>query len=281
VRFLTSRRTGAFFHAMNDPTAQQAFWLTLANAFLPPKRAEIAAAFRSALADDLEELAAALGLDLAAEIAQLRKAVALLDDDLALLVDYSHLFLQPPLPASLNLALYVDGALNGPCLDALENAYRKIGVAKREDLHDLPDHAAVQMETLAVLFGETEPTMTPAEFANVCLVGALPRLAEAVTKHAPDSPYAALARIAAGAIRAFRVEPDRDAQHRRKRAAGRADLSLGVWRHCEICGKPFAREKEIQIMIKALAQANLPSDFLTTCPDCRDKAQGFFKRAIK
>ena len=90
----------------------------------------------------------------------------------------------------------------------------------------------------------------------------------------------ALARIAARAIRAFRLEPDRDAQHRRKRAAGRADLSLGVWRHCEICGKPFAREKEIQIMIKALAQANLPSDFLTTCPDCRDKAQGFFKRAI-
>jgi hypothetical protein len=117
------------------------------------------------------------------------------------------------------------------------------------------------METFAVLFGETEPTITPAEFANVCLVGALPRLAEAVTKHAPDSPYAALARIAAGAIRAFRVEPDREAQHRRKRAAGRADLSLGVWRHCEICGKPLAREKEIQIMIKALAQANHPAIF--------------------
>lgn len=265
---------------MNDPLTAQAFWLTLANAFLPPRQPQVATAFREALADDLAELAAALDLDLDEEIARLRNAVTAFENDLALLVDYSRLFLQPPVPASLNLALYVDGALNGPCLDVLENAYRKIGIAKRDDLHDLPDHAAMQMETLAVLFGEADAALTPQDFANLCLVGALPRLADAIAAHAPDSPYAALARIAAKAIQTLRIELDEVERQRRQRAARRADLSLGVWRHCAICGKPFAREKEIQIMIKALQQANLPSDFLTTCPDCRDKAQGFFKRPI-
>jgi TorA maturation chaperone TorD len=266
---------------MNDHTTPQALWLTLANAFMPPKRPEVATAFRTVLADDLDELAAELDLKVAPELAALRARATALADNEALLVDYSQMFLQPPLPATLNLALYVDGALNGPCLDVLENAYRKIGIARRADLHDLADHAVMQMETLAVLFGETEPALTPAEFANLCLVGALPRLAAAIAATVPDSPYASLARIATHAIQAFALEPDKAAQHRRRRAEGRADTGLGVWRHCQACGKPFAREKEIQIMAKALEQANLPSDFLTSCPDCRDAAQGFFKRAIK
>jgi TorA maturation chaperone TorD len=248
---------------------------------MPPKRPEVATTFRNGLADDLAELADELSLDIGADVAALRAQTAQFPDDQALLIDYSQLFLQPPLPATLNLGLYVDGALNGPCLDVLENAYRKIGIARRADLHDLSDHAVMQMETLAVLFGETEPALTPAEFANLCLVGALPRLAAAIGATVPDSPYASLARIAAHAIHAFALEPDKAAQHRRRRAEGRADTSLGVWRHCQACGKPFAREKEIQIMAKALEQAKLPSDFLTSCPDCRDAAQGFFKRAIK
>ncbi|WP_126443670.1 molecular chaperone TorD family protein [Sulfuricystis multivorans] len=269
---------------MNDQDTQldwQAFWLTLANAFMPPKRPEVAAAFRDVLADDLEALGTALDLDLSVELADLRQAIAALSDDEALLVAYSHLFLQPPLPASLNLGLYVDGALNGPCLDVLENAYRKIGIAKREDLHDLPDHAAMQMEVLAVLFGEREPAMTPSDFANLCLVGALPRLANAVVADSPASPWAALSRIAARAIQTFALAPDKETLHRSRRAQGRADTGIGVWRHCARCGKPFAREKEIQIMAKALEQANLPSDFLVNCPDCRDAAQGFFRRPIK
>lgn len=266
---------------MNDTQTSQAFWLTLANAFMPPQRPEIFVAFRDELADDLAELCAELGLDATDDLAALRENMAAIPDPQALLVDYSHLFLQSPIPATLNLARYVDGSLNGPCLDALENAYRVAGIAKRDTLRDLSDHAAMQMETLVVLLGEPEPSPTPDEFANICLVGALPRLAAAIAAETPCSPYAPLARIAARAVEAFAAAPDEQLEHRRRRAAGRADTDIGVWRHCAACGKPFAREKEIAIMAKALEQAGLPAEHLTHCPDCRDATQGFFKRAIK
>lgn len=258
----------------------QALWLTLANAFLPPRRPEIAAAFRTLLVDDLEELCASLGVNAADELASLRAAVTALPDDTTLLVDYSHLFLQPPIPAKLNLGFYVDGALNGPCLDALENAYRLVGIVKRDSLKDLPDHLSVQLETLAVLYSETEAALSAQQFANVCLVGALPRLAAAIEAESPQSPYASLARLACKAIAPLAMAPGEDTLHRRRHAERRADTSLGVWRHCASCGKPFAREKEIQIMAKALAQAGLPADHLAQCPDCRDVMRGYFKRSI-
>jgi TorA maturation chaperone TorD len=266
---------------MNDMQTAQAFWLTLANAFMPPQRPELYAAFRDDLAADLAELCAELELDAGAELAALQANIAALADPQALLVDYSHLFLQPPIPATLNLARYVDGSVNGPCLDALENAYRAAGIAKRDTLRDLPDHAAMQMETLAVLLGEPTPAVTADEFANLCLVGALPRLAAAIAAESPHSPYAPLSRIAALAIARHAAAPDVAEQKRRRRAERRADTAIGVWRHCRSCGKPFAREKEIAIMSKALAQAGLPSEHLALCPDCRDATQGFFKRAIK
>lgn len=265
---------------MTDNEIRQTFWLTLANAFMPPQRPEVANAFRTMLADDLDELSAAIGLEARQELADFRHNVERIRDDQELLVDYSHLFLQPPIPAKLNLGIYVDGALNGPCLDILENAYRLIGIAKRETLKDLPDHLAVQLETLAVLFWEPEPAMPPEQFANLCLVGALPRLAKAIITESPESPYAPLARIAAKAIAELTVEPDKQTVHRRRHAERRADTSLGIWRHCKVCGKPFAREKEIAIMTKALAQAGLPAEHLDHCPDCRDVMRGYFRRSI-
>lgn len=265
---------------MNDRETQQTFWLTLANAFMPPQRPETAEAFRTLLAEDLEELCAALNIDAQPELADFRHHVGQLRDNQELLVDYSHLFLQPPIPAKLNLGIYVDGALNGPCLDVLENAYRLVGIAKRETLKDLPDHLAVQMETLAVLFGAAVPAMPPEQFANLCLVGALPRLAAAISNESPESPYAPLAGIAAKAIAELAQAPDKKTQHRRRHTERRADTNLGVWRHCKTCGKPFAREKEIGIMAKALSEAGLSAEHLDRCPDCRDVMQGYFKRAI-
>jgi TorA maturation chaperone TorD len=263
---------------MNDITSRKAFWLTLANAFLPPLSDDVFQAFRDALADDLAALCADIELDATSDIAALRHALDGCANRQALLVDYSHLFLQPPIPATLNLARHVDGALNGACMDALEEAYRAAGVERRETLRDLPDHAAMQMETLALLLGETGATA--GHFARICLVGALPRLAVAIAGESPGSPYAPLARIAAAAIAGYAEPVDADAQKRRQRAGKRADTGTGVWRHCGACGKPFAREKELAIMAKALAQAGLPAEHLALCPDCRDATQGFFKRAI-
>ncbi|MFN3884550.1 MAG: molecular chaperone TorD family protein [Rhodocyclaceae bacterium] len=261
---------------MTDNEIRQTFWLTLANAFMPPQRPEVANAFRTMLADDLDELGAAIGIEAWQELADFRHNVGRIRDDQELLVDYSHLFLQPPIPAKLNLGIYVDGALNGPCLDVLENAYRLIGIAKRDTLKDLPDHLVVQMETLAVLFGEAEAAMSPGQFANLCLVGALPRLAVAIGNESPESPYAPLAAIAAKAIAELAEAPDKKTLHRRRHAKRRADTSLGIWRHCKTCGKPFAREKEIGIMAKALSEAGLPTEHLDRCPDCRDVVQGYF-----
>lgn len=265
---------------MTDNEIQQTFWLTLANAFMPPQRPETAEAFRTLLADDLDELCAAIDIGAQQELADLRHNLGRIQNDQELLVDYSHLFLQPPIPVKLNLGIYVDGALNGPCLDVLENAYRLIGIAKRETFKDLPDHVAVQLETLAVLYGEPEPAMPPEQFANLCLVGALPRMARAIIAESAESPYAPLAVIATKAIAELVTAPDEKFQHRRRHLVRRADTSLGVWRHCKTCGKPFAREKEIAIMAKALAQAGLRAEHLDQCPDCRDVMRGYFKRSI-
>lgn len=265
---------------MNDMQTAQAFWLTLANAFVPPRRPEILAAFRDDLADDLDELCAGLSLAAGNELAALLASLRAISDAQDLQVEYSHLFFQPPIPATLNLARYVDGSLNGPCMDALENAYRIAGVARHDALRDLPDHAAMQMETLAILLGDPAPNPTPEAFAGICLVGALPRLAAAIATESPRSPYAPLAGIAAHAIRLFANPGDevdtRPNAHRQRRH----DTGLGVWRHCRVCGKPFARETEIRIMARALAQAALPAEHLDNCPDCRDAMQGFFRRKI-
>lgn len=266
---------------MTDTQTEQTFWLTLANAFMAPMRPEQFYACRDYLADDLAGLCAELGLNANDDIASLRERLARFATPQDLLVDYSHLFMQPPIPATLNLSRYVDGSINGPCLDALENAYSAIGVARKDTLRDLGDHAAMQMECLAYLIGQSQDTSMPLDarsFANLCLTGALPRLANAIAAESPLSPYAVLARLAARAIEAYNSESPAP---RRPTKKNRHDTSIGVWRHCDQCGKPYAREKEIQIMAKALTDAGLPADHLMVCPDCRSPVHGSLPRAMK
>ena len=131
------------------------------------------------------------------------------------------------------------------------------------------------MECLGILADIEDDSA--AEFAQLCLVGALPRLAAGLAQAAPDSPYTALASLAAKAVRAYSATSSGAAPPKPNR---RHDLTLGVWRKCSDCGKPYAREKEISIMTMALKQAGLPAAHLATCPECRDRAQGFFRREI-
>ena len=95
---------------------------------------------------------------------------------------------------------------------------------------------------------------------------------------APDSPYTALARVAATAIRTYRSRPV--ATGVPPKPNRRHDQTLGVWRNCSACGKHYVRAREISIMSHALGQAGPPSAHLAKCPDCRDRAQGFFRREI-
>jgi len=262
--------------------ARSTFWLGLAQAFLPPGQPELEQAFVNGLALDLAELAVPLELELESELAAFSHAASAFAAPQTLLIEYSRLFLPPNVLLSLNLSRYVDGSMNGPCMDALENAYFVAGVEQGGTLHDIGDHAAMQMECLAWLTGQADatPGIAPDTFAQICLVGALPRFAATLHAEAPDSPYTMLADIAARAIACYGQE-SADTPASQRRPNRRHDRGLGVWRHCKSCDKPFAREKEIQIMSHALEQAGLPVKHLALCPDCRDVSQGFFKRMIK
>ena len=266
---------------MSNYQTSQTLWLTLANAFMAPMREEQFLAFKQFLAEDLAEMCDELGIDVSPDLCELSARLRDFDTPQDLLVDYSHLFLQPPIPATLNLGRYVDGSINGPCLDALENAYQAARVEQRETLKDIGDHAVMQMECLAYLIGRSADEarqIDAEEFANLCLVGALPRLADAIDAESPGSPYAALAHIAAKSVIRFARESKQEDPQPKKR---RHDTAAGVWRHCSACQKPFAREKEIAIMTRALEQAGLPAEHLGLCPDCRDAARGFFRRSVK
>lgn len=255
--------------------ARNTFWLVLAQAFLPPMRAEVAGAFVEDLAPDLDELADALDLDVAGSLSALSAAAARHGQPEALLIEYSRIFLPPHALASLNLSRYVDGNTNGPCMDALELTYARAGLQPSGRVRDLPDHASIQMECLGFMAAEKSEE-EEGEFARLCLVGALPRLAQHLAAEAPESPYAALAEIAARAVARYAVL----VEARKTGPNRRHDTSVGIWRLCRNCQQPFAREKEIQIMARALKEAGLPDTHLALCPDCRDASQGFFRRMI-
>jgi TorA maturation chaperone TorD len=255
--------------------AEQAFWHTLAQAWLPPMEPAVAKAFVTDLPDDIAELADAMALEAGAELAALRSGAAALATPMALLVEYSRLFLPPASCATPNLSRYVDSGVGGPCMDALELAYQSHGLEPSDALRDFADHAARQFEFMGHLAGRDDAEAS--RFAQLCLVGALPRWIQKLHESAPLSPYTALARIAAKALQRHRQADANAAPDKPKR---RHDHSLGVWRHCDACGRPYAREKEIAIMATALERAGLPAAHLSRCPDCRDRAQGFFRREV-
>ena len=58
-----------------------------------------------------------------------------------------------------------------------------------------------------------------------------------------------------------------------------SSVGLGVWRECKSCGKPYAREKELQIMAKALQVQGLPAAHLDLCMDCRAPGGNWLSRS--
>lgn len=251
---------------MDSVDLERDLCLTLARALLPPMDPTMARAFRTELADDLAELAEGLGLQADDHLAALRRCLGDLPTDDALLVHYSELFLPPNIAARLNLCLYLDGSVSGGSRDALDTWYARHGLIPRADFHDLPDHLAMLLEFLAVLEAEEDR----AAFARGFLLPALPRLAADIAAFAAHSPYLPLVRLLAAALGHYAATADAAATARNERRARRQDTELGLWRHCQTCGKPFAREKELAIMAKALAQQGLPIAHLDTCPDCRN-----------
>lgn len=141
-------------------TVQQADLLyCLAQSFLPPPSQWAICDWAQPLTDDLSDLAPGLpglnleGVKAALEVECDRWAAAVRAGGAdTWLVEYSRLFLVPPVPVTLNAGVYLEGALGGSSTQMMLACYEVAGVKPDERFHDLPDHVAMQLEFLARLY---------------------------------------------------------------------------------------------------------------------------------
>jgi len=125
----------------------------LSQAFLPPPPAWSVCDWAQPLVDDLNELEPTLdGINLQPLRQSLELAcaswAALARQGLSdtWLVEYSRLFLVPPVPVTLNAGVYLEGALGGSSTQMMCSCYEMAGVVPDERFHDLPDHVSMQLE---------------------------------------------------------------------------------------------------------------------------------------
>lgn len=204
--------------------ASAEFYLCIARAFLSPTDPEAYRAFSSFLVDDLDDLGTELGYPIAEPVADLRAALDDIPDLLTLLQIYSKLFLTPPAPVCINTGLYLDGGVMGANVRALEERYRRGGLARAESFCDLSDHVALQLEFVAYLFGSAaaasragDPTGAArydaearaflADFIAAWLPAFRADLERAATEQGVASPYASLARILGRAVECDAASP--------------------------------------------------------------------------
>jgi TorA maturation chaperone TorD len=264
------------------------FYFCISQAFLPPTTDAAYEALRDHLADDLGELASVLGYPVAAALAAWREAMDRVEDREALLVTYSRLFLVPgDVRPAINAGAYLDGAVNGSSVAAMEDCYRRCGLEPdRAQLADLPDHVARQLEFVAYLYtvaaarerGEavSDPPVSAAEFLATFVARWAPSFRadmEAATAcfGLDANPYVALARILEAAARCDTDAPrpqalDGVAEDIAERRAQAAAQGLGE--------ADLAR-------IKALLEADgLATDHLAIPLAQRDAAVGMERLAV-
>lgn len=263
-----------FAERMMKPQTQ--LMLALSRCFLAPTEAETARAILATLVEDLDALCRAGRINAASTLGELAQALARFSTPQELLIHYSHLFLPPGGATSLNLTMHLEGSLNGGAMDGLEAALTRHGLARAEFFHDLPDHLASVLEALACIGEAASEPEDVARFARAFLLPALPRLAAQVAADDPGSPYLALLHLTQVALAWCAGPQVRD--RRRERSWKRADPEIGLWRECQTCHRPYAREKELRIMAKALEEAGLPSTHLDFCPDCREPGGSWLGR---
>lgn len=128
-------------------------FMLLAAAFAPPPAAMTTRDWCEPLLADLEDLGRGLAVDTAAARRALQEAASgpLTNDPW--LVEYSRLFLVPPVAATLNTGIYLEGGLAGVSSQMMAQCYATGGFSQREDFRDLPDHVAIQLEFIGALLG--------------------------------------------------------------------------------------------------------------------------------
>ncbi|MGF1640647.1 MAG: molecular chaperone [Rhodospirillales bacterium] len=141
--------------------ARSDLYLLLSRVFLPPMTEGIHAAMSGVLADDLTACADAIPVEIDRDLRRFRAEMARVADDRALLVLYSQFHLAPPVPAPLNAGLYLDGAVLGPSVVAMEACYHHHGMARAAGFKDLSDHLSVQLEFVALLLAEAAAAEDP------------------------------------------------------------------------------------------------------------------------
>jgi TorA maturation chaperone TorD len=201
----------------NEALLQRADLLyCLAQAFLPPPADWTVCDWAQPLVDDLTDMAPGLsGLDvepvkatLAGECARWSALNQVGAAD-PWLVEYSRLFLVPPVPVTLNAGVYLEGALGGNSTQMMLSCYEIAGNKPDERFHDLPDHVAMQLEFLARLYeraarGDSDAQAMAEEFAAEFVHAWGGALEQACRQAAPAFPaatvFAALARLMRQAV---------------------------------------------------------------------------------
>lgn len=187
--------------AAEEASAAADLFLTLAAAFAAPPAQMTAHDWSLPLAADIEEFGAELGLDTARAARTLRAIASERSAAEPWLVDYSRLFLVPPVRVTLNTGMYLEGALGGTSAQMLLQCYAVAGFQVRDTFRDLPDHVAIQLEFVAALLQRAEAGDETArdmarEFVEAFVAHWIDPLAAACAKAAVDDPaagaYAAL-----------------------------------------------------------------------------------------
>lgn len=252
------------------------FYLCLARAFLTPDSDDAWIGLREALADDLDELGEMLGHEIAGDIADYRAAMAAIPDHAILLQTYSGLFLAPPRRVSINAGSYLDGALNGGSVLAMEDAFRRGGLERSEDFRDLSDHVSLQLEFVASRYlarmEGVEAGSSAEEFLHTFAAHWLPPFIADLERGATPNPWLHLARLLHVAVaRDARPAPETlsAAQLRRLSALDKARHDRTV---------SGVTDEDMAIIERRLRENGLAVDHLSIPPELRDEARGLSRR---
>lgn len=177
----------------------QELWMVLAKAWLPPMTAQEQQAMGEDLSDDLRELFGLLEIGSASDaFAQLQRRLAALAGQ-QLLVQYSSLFLAPPVAASLNLGAYASGNGGAAFSQRGQQILQQLGLQQNEQLHDTGDHLAIQLELLAHLEVLPEQgSMLREQLAR--LLASVQGLHRLLQQRAADSAYLDLCQLLGAAL---------------------------------------------------------------------------------
>jgi hypothetical protein len=187
------------------------------------------------------------------------------------------LFVTPPRAVQINTASYLDGAINGGTVALMEETYRRCGVERDGNFHDLSDHVSVQLEFVALLYlrcaeahdaGTPLPPMRP-EFFLYDYVGRwLPTfIRDLEAADVGPNPWLPLAHgLAAAVAHDACTEALPAAELRTRRAIGKA-------RHDR--AERGVTDEDMAFIAKKLREKGFSTDHLAVPLQLRDESQGY------